>query len=366
MTHYNPFGVHYYPGKAAGPVEGVVRGGFRYTSSIDSINNLYAHYAFDNRETDLPIVVLMHGYDQDASTMTSFIMTDMANYGLFAVAVGMRGRNGAGGTRDTCGRETYDIIDAVEYVKAAFSDYVNPANVNVVGYSGGGGNVFGIAAKFPDYFNVMVSHFGIADYGYDDEDSWYVTNPTRRSSIEQWIGGTPSSVPGNYQSRASQFAIPVNLLGGHLFMFHDSADTNVPVIQSQMVADGMDGVTNTRYTLSVTDPGDDPRWLHASPDANQPVRLTREMWGPPILALDNPQWAVADTGSMKVNGYLVTKKFSIWLGTGVTDVADVDYNVTSGEYTITPLTGPLDVLITQGGLTGSASAITAETTITVT
>lgn len=362
MMLYDPFSINYLPNNKRDV--SIVVGNFRYSSSIDNITNLYAHYAYKPSENILPIVILMHGYTQDSKSMTAEIMNDMAEYGFFVCAVGMRGRDGATGSVDVSGRELYDIIDAVEYVKTTFSNVVNTNQIHVAGYSGGGGNAFGLAAKFPDYFNTLISHFGISDYGYDTVNSWWATNPSRRASLEEWIGFNPTNNLGAYYSRAHQYGIGKNFKEGFLWMFHDSEDTNVPPIQSQITKEQMDINNLTNYFLSITKPGDNPRWIHASPNLNEPVRFTRDYWGPPILAQTYPQWSVGETGEMLIQGYLKTKRFEIWLGNGQEHVADLTYDTTADSYTINPLTGSVEVSITQGDKS-AVQTITEETTIIV-
>lgn len=366
MPFNDPIGIHYFPGEH-GPAQGVVRGSFKYDSTLDTtIKGMYAHYGYDNRLTGLPIVVLMHGYEQDASTMTPWIMQDMALYGFFAVAVAMRGRNPMNNTLwDISARELHDIVDAVEYVKTNFAAFVDPANVNVAGYSGGGGNVFGLAAKFPDYFRVYASHFGISDYGYDAVNSWYVTNPTRQASLEQYIGfNRTGSGLDAYLARAHQFGAAQNLQGGYLYAFHDSQDTNVPSIQSQMVKTQFDALSRTNMTLNISTGTSNPRWLHASPDADQQVRFSRDIWGPPIKAKTYQAWTIPAAGTIRVCGYIKTKLFKIFLGGGKTEAATVVYDTVAGTYTVTPLTGTMDVVINQGAKS-KTQTITAVTTLTV-
>lgn len=327
--------------------EGIVKGEFLYSSSIDNISNLYAHYAYNDRGAKLPIVILMHGYVQDASAMTPWIMCDMARFGFFACAVGMRGRDGADGSVDVSGRELYDIIDAIEYIKHNFADIVDANNINVVGYSGGGGNVFGLAAKFPDYFNLLVSHFGISDYGYDPINSWWATNPNRRPSMKNWIGHTPDENIGAYYCRAHHLGVGKNFMGGFLYIFHDTGDDNVPVIQSKVVANEMDKNNLNNYYLSITTPDDSVRWIHANPHENEPIRLSREVWGMPVLNKIHKNWCVPKQCQMLVQGYLVTKRFEIWLGNGQEHVANVDYDTQMKTYNIKPLTGSVLVTIKQ-------------------
>ncbi|PAD85009.1 hypothetical protein CHH57_01480 [Niallia circulans] len=346
MILYDPFSINYKP-VIKKQNQLLFSGDFQYSSTIDDISNLYAHYAYKKSDTNLPIVILMHGYTQDSKSMTAQIMKDMAEYGFFTCAVGMRGRDGATGSVDVSARELYDVIDAVEYVKNNFSDVVDPSQIHVAGYSGGGGNVFGLAAKFPDYFNSLVSHFGISDYGYNPVNSWWATNPSRRTSLENWVGYNPTNNLGAYYSRAHQYGVAKNLTDGFLWMFHDSEDTNVPPVQSQIVKEQMDLNNRTNYYLSVTTPNNTPRWIHASPGENNPVRFTRDYWGVPILNKLYPQWSVKETGNMLIQGYLKTKRFEIWLGTGQEHVAELTYNVITGSYTINPLSGTIEVSIKQ-------------------
>ncbi|WP_303984667.1 alpha/beta hydrolase family protein [Niallia circulans] len=362
MMLYDPFSINYLPNKKNDYL--IVTGNFRYPSTIDDISNLYAHYAFKKSETTLPIVILMHGYTQDSNSMTTQIMKDMAEYGFFACAVGMRARDGATGNVDVSGRELYDIIDAVEYVKQKFSTVIDENQIHVAGYSGGGGNVFGLAAKFPDYFNSLISHFGISDYGYDTINSWWATNPSRRTSLENWIGFNPTNNLGAYYSRAHQYGVAKNLKSGFLWMFHDSEDTNVPPVQSQIVKEQMDIHNRKNYYLSITTPSDNPRWIHASPGENDPVRFTRDYWGSPIIDKQYPQWSVNESGEMLIQGYLKTKRFEIWLETGQEHVAELAYDVTTGSYTINPLSGTIEVSIKQGNSSASQT-INELTTIIV-
>jgi pimeloyl-ACP methyl ester carboxylesterase len=342
----------------------LISGSYRYSSSIDDISNLFAKYCYDCRKNALPIVILMHGWNQDSTVFTSDIMEDMAEYGFFVCALGMRGRDGASGSPNGSGTELFDIIDAVEYLKANFANYVDPNNLNISGYSGGGGNVLGLAAKFPDYFNVLVSHFGISDYGYDAESSWWYRSPHYQKTLEQFIGHTPATNLYPYYSRAHQYGIGKNLSGSFLFMFHDREDNNVQAVQSEMVSNQMNFNDRKNYLLSITNAADTPRWIHEIPYADQPVKWTREIWGPAILNRSYPQWMVSEKGEMLVQGYLITKRFEIWLGDGMHHVSKLSYDAFNATYTVTPLTGEVTVTIKQGGKM-TAKTISTSTTIVV-
>jgi len=151
-----------------------------YPSSVSADGNgpldLKAELNFDNQKLHAPIVVVMHGY----SPITNFpdVRTQaqrLCNAGFFAISVALRGRDGSDGIRDSGGVEIYDIYDAVEYIKhdPMFGQLVDPNNVHITGYSGGGGNVMSALTKFPDYFRLGSGFFGMSDYGYDQVYGWY-------------------------------------------------------------------------------------------------------------------------------------------------------------------------------------------------
>lgn len=366
-------------GAAVATAPSVTTGSISYASTLDAgLTDLHAHYAYDSEKASLPIVVIMHGFADEASDVASAIMEDMAEYGFFALAVGMRGRDAASGTPDVSGRELHDIIDAVEYVKSNHASVVDGDRVHLAGYSGGGGNALALAAKAPDYFTVLASHFGISDYGYDATYGWGEQETSRQEQLADWVSyrarsgwaGTEDVNLDAYRSRNTIEAIALNRTGGHLYLFHDDQDSVVDVTQSSRVKDAFDAESNTAYTYDETTTGDDPRWEHdlphpdgdpEGPSGGAPVRHTRDTWGPPILNETVTPWTVSETGNARVIGYMITKRFEIWLGDGTEHVADLTYDTTTGEYTVTPLTGEVEVTITQGDRTAIETTDSATT-----
>ena len=318
---------------------------------MTAINNLYARTFYPNQMgTDLPVVLLMPGFLQSAASFEAICLKRIANYGLVVVAVGMRGRDGADGSQDAAGREIYDVIDALTYVRATapYSSYASQNYAAVVGYSGGGGVALATACKFPDLFCMIVSHFGVGDYGYDGTYGWYQNGASAayKTAMETRIGGTPTAVPDAYRARNAVEAI-TNYSSGHLYLFHDTADTSVPVCQSQRIGAAMLAAGMSNYTENYTTPTDSPRWLHSLPDIGTPVIQTEPIWAPPLAAKTYSVWTVPASGTHRVIGYIKTKRYTCWLGTGISEVANVTYGVTSNLYTVEPLTGSMDVTIIQ-------------------
>lgn len=333
------------------------------------INNLYTKCAYCTTGTNLPIVLLMHGWTGDADSFAAATIQRFAHYGFFVVVPGMRGRNGADGSRDASAREIYDIYDALQWARTNYAAYVSEDKAAIVGYSGGGGNALAAACKFPDTWNCVVSFFGMSDYGRDAVDGWWANNGgVYTVSIQNSVGGTPAVVPQNYYARDATAAI-TNYTGGHIYLFHDDADATVPIVHSERIGAIMLAAGMSNYTEDYTSAADPVRWSHGYPTPGSDLVEAEPSFKDAIE--DNAVWTIEPAGSVVVIGYIVTKRFTIWLrknGTtswGVSAAAEVSYDTVGLSYTVTPLTTPIDVSITQGTRSGSVTNISGVTVIYV-
>jgi pimeloyl-ACP methyl ester carboxylesterase len=317
----------------------IVENTFTINSTLDYSSNLLSKYCYDDANVDMPIVVMMHGFNLDIDAITSTIMQRIANEGYFVLAAGMRGRKGATGSEDASGKEIHDIYDAIQYVQTNFPTLVSD-KVTISGYSGGGGNALAAVSKFPDTFNVCVDHFGMSDYGYDGTYGWYYTNPSYQSDIVSFIGNTPAIVPEKYLARAHVNAVK-NFASGELYAFHDEGDGSVDVVQSQRLEAVLNGSIAGQFYYS--DSEDVERYLHSMDTS----AITEPTWLPRANAV--PAWEVADSGTIRVCGYIITKKFKIYLGNLGDRTADVTYNLALNKFDVTPLSGSTTVRIERDG-----------------
>jgi len=327
-----------------------------YASTIDSIN-IKATLTYPS-VSNMPILVCMHSFSTAVSSFNAATRMRLAGtYGnAFCVFVEMRGRGTSAGTEDCGSREIQDIIDAVEYVKDNYAASVDEDQIYVVGWSGGGGNVFSLLSKFPDYFNGGVACYGISDYGHDGVDGWYQNGASAAqiTLMESWIGDTPGNVPNNYHSRDSLLAI-TNYTDGHLFMFHDDQDSSVPIVNTDNIRDALDGAGIANYTRNVTGVADDPRWLHEQPNTNNDIILSEAVFMPDVIGKTYAAWTVPLTGTLEVAGFLDTKRFSLWLGDGTAEYGNIVYNMTTRVFTISVDTGAYTYTLKLKGQTPNAS-----------
>jgi len=205
--------------------------GVTYTSTLDNLS-LKMDVSYDNSKTNLPIVLDLHGYSGPYAG--DDIIQRLANKNVFAIKTYKRGYNGSQGIQDDSGREIYDLYDAIEYVKTHYSAYVDVNNINVIGYSGGGGNAYGLITKFPDYFRSANIFYGMSDYGHDASNGWYFNDglaSTYNPLMQTYIGGTPAQVPDQYYSRAHYLGAKNNPYS-HIQLFYDTAETTCPVVNA--------------------------------------------------------------------------------------------------------------------------------------
>jgi pimeloyl-ACP methyl ester carboxylesterase len=324
---------------------------FSHVDFVYGEAHLRASATFQPAVANQPILVFMHTLDTSASDFTRSIRERFAEYGVFALFVEMRGRGGSGGTPDASGLEIQDIVEAVEYVKHFYPHHIDPSQLHIAGYSGGGGNALAAAARFPDYFNSVTSFFGISDYGHDPETGWYQSSADeiQRAFLEAWIGGSPDTVPDRYHARYSLGAL--TNYQGRLWMFHDRGDTNVPAAQSLLVTEVLSRADLSNVTLNLTSNGDRVRWLHEYPHDGSPLIEAEALFMPPIVAREYPNLTIPQRGVFKIAGYLVTKRFEIWLGDGTDEFGEVHYDWVARTFGITAETAPSSfVLLVKNGM----------------
>jgi len=337
-----------------------VRSWFTYPSSITQQSNrwlqLKAELNYNDVMTNAPIAVVMHGYSTPSTIAT---VRDNAqrlrDAGFFAISATMRGREGSEGVRDSGGVEIYDIYDAVEAVKASYARFVNPSNIHITGYSGGGGNTLSALTKLPDYFCLGAAFFGMSDYGFDPAHGWYYAGANyggiRTNQLDADVGNPTSGdllVRDRYLARASNLAARNNPYSEiHLFVNWDERicpPVNFISYQSNAVAaqsfpgefknihlhHGTNGVYHDFNNNGLNEPEDQQWWPHGNIDADRQksaeswylARLKHGLIPPPKL---NP------SDELLVAGWVKTKPFELWLGDGQNAAARFNYSLSSTQ-----------------------------------
>lgn len=312
--------------------------------------SLKAELNYNNSLTNAPIAVVMHGYSTSSDVASIRANAQrLRDAGFFAISVTMRGREGSQGVRDSGGVEVYDIYDAVESVKAIYAPYVNPTNVHITGYSGGGGNAMSALTKFPDYFCLGSAFFGMSDYGLDPVDGWYQNGATssRTPQLDADIGNPTTGAPlvlDKYRARASNLASKNNPYSEiHLFVNWDETicpPVNSTSYWSNAVAAqsfpgefrnitlhlGTNGVYHDFNSNGVNEASELQYWAHGNSSADQ--QASAEAWYLPRLKSGLIPWPkLNDSDELYVAGWVKTRLFEFWLGDGQNAAASLNYSL---------------------------------------
>ena len=280
----------------------------RHTSSVDGTNPLLFDVCFRPSRRKLPLIVVLHGYSGNKEQCRPDILR-LAEKGLFAVAPDIRGRGKSAGQFDSGGLDVMDIYDAVQVCCRKFAGQVDATNLNVLGYSGGGGNVFGCFVRFPDLFRVAASFFGVPDYA-----AFYRLQgrPDCNRIMAAALGGTPRQLPSVYAARN---ATPAAGNNGQtrLHMFWDEEETACPgqMDEEFQRVNRAAGYRNCIAHLSRK--RDQNRWRHGYTTDWPDLARAEEIFVPEILQRRIPEPKLPATGTLIVPGYVVTRQFQIWV-----------------------------------------------------
>ncbi len=307
-----------------------------YESSVDGTQPLFADVAFRADGKSKPLIVVMHGYNGDRTAVAQDIR-DLAKLGFFCVAPDMRGRGKSAGTWDSGGLDVHDILDAVLDSIREFPSEINTGNINIIGYSGGGGNVLAAVTRFPDLFHVGASFFGVSDYGL-----WFETKGRVDCNevMQKALGGTPAQLPEVYAARNACLAAGNNK-ATHLHLFWDEEEKACPPILNEKFLEAQHLAGCKPATKHVSRPGDKVRWLHGYRTDHPMLSHADEMLATEIRS-DPPDLSLPHTGMMNVCGYVVTRHFQVFVEDGRHGVVKIHYEFMDGRPEVRVIENPKD------------------------
>lgn len=221
--------------------------------------------------------------------------------------IDMRGRAFSTGAQDCNGYELYDVFDAINFARREYAEYISdPDVVYFESGSGGGGNALALAGKFPDLFSAVNALVPISDY-YD----WYMFDEECkefRDEMDVWIGD-PLADREAYDARSGITLVP-NLLT-HILISHGTEDLRVPYFLSQkyVAACKRNGRSDLVELMTLQGVGTRDHYGNITEtQMAQMKRACREN-----LEKHTEPIEIPPTGKFVVAGYLVTKRFSVFL-----------------------------------------------------
>ncbi|MFH1760607.1 MAG: prolyl oligopeptidase family serine peptidase [bacterium] len=337
-----------------------IRATITYPSTITNDNDgpldLKAEINYNNSVTNAPVMVVMHGFSGSGGFFLDYriVAVHFRDLGFFAVTVAMRGRDGSDGVRNTGGAEIYDIYDAVEYIKGNYSDYADSTNINIMGYSGGGGNTFSALTKFPDYFRSGAPFFGMSDYGYHPTQGWYFHDDDagHRGIMDTDIGdpriGDPD-IQDKYHARASNLASRNNPYSEiHAFVnynehtcntFHSTTYRDNAVLHESFSGEfdnitvhiGSTGVYEDFNNNGINEANELQWWPHGNPEVINSLAAANGWYIDRVLNGSIGAPVLNSEDSLFVAGFVKTKQFECWIGDGQNGAGELSYSLSATQ-----------------------------------
>jgi len=328
---------------------------FTYQSSISSDRqgplDLKAKINYDDQKHLAPAFVVMHGFSFTSGLLDSVQnnSTRLVKDGFFTISVAMRQRDGSDGKRDSGGVEIYDIYDAVEAAKKQYPLHMDPENISIIGFSGGGGNVMSALTKFPDYFRLGAAFFGISDYGFDTKTGWFFNGAKARHQniLINDIGDPSKNDPAiidKYAARASNLASKNNPYS-EIHFFVNENETVCPPINfisyinnanaNQSFKNQFNNIhlhigrenTCTDFNDNGKCEPDEMQWFPHGYLSDNIQSAAHKWYRQRLFNGKIPQPVLNDSDELYVAGFVHTKKFNLFIGDGQNAAADLSYNL---------------------------------------
>jgi pimeloyl-ACP methyl ester carboxylesterase len=318
----------------------VVEETLAYYNPLDGTGPLHLLVALPRIERPLPLLIVMHGYSQgaDRNTVASVVLRLAELHELVVAGLDLRGRGGSAGVRDSGGREVSDIHAACEFLCVRFGYRIDRENLAILGYSGGGGNVFSVLAKCPGLFRSAFSFFGISDYAY-----WFDhgAEGRHRAQLTADVGGHPGQVLHRYAARNSLLGVANSRLTD-VHLFWDAEETVCPAFFNRAFAREARRLGQDNVTLHESRPGDRLRWHHGYPGDHSDLVEAEPFIAECVHGPHVPAPVLPPEGSLTVVGYLITGAFTVTLGDLTDSVAHLEYDLSGpvARFKLAPQSAP--------------------------
>ena len=189
----------------------------------------------------VPLIIALHGMGDTGQWIRDYLAGEANRRGWLLAAPDMHGRYYINHGKYALGwvGAQHDIMDTIEYMMSEYQ--VDPSRIYIAGGSMGGQTTAMMTAKYPDVFAAAVPWKPFTDLAQWYNEREALGDPYGgNTKIRKETGGTPSTVPFEYQRR-SPIRMPQNSRLVPIKMWHDVDDQLVPIHHSRDWRDAING-----------------------------------------------------------------------------------------------------------------------------
>jgi len=189
----------------------------------------------------VPLIIALHGMGDTGQWIRDYLTEEANRRGWLLAAPDMHGHYYINHGKYALGwvGAQHDVIDTVEYMMSEYQ--VDPSRIYIAGGSMGGQTTAMMTAKYPDVFAAAVPWKPFTDLAQWYNEREAMGDPYGgNTKIRKETGGTPSTVPFEYQRR-SPIRMSQNSRLVPIKMWHDVDDQLVPIHHSRDWRDAING-----------------------------------------------------------------------------------------------------------------------------
>ena len=147
--------------------------------------------------------------------------------------------------------------------------------------------------------------------------------------LESALGGPPEVVPDQYRARDANAAAG-NVSTARVHLFWDVEEKNCPPKMVEEFVRNHHLAGGRQVDAHISRPGDTARWRHGYRSGIDDLAKADPIFLPSVVRSAERGLDLPKRGRLVVPGYVVTKRFSVWVEDGTRGAVTVEYDQ-SGE-----------------------------------
>ena len=286
-------------------------------SFLDGTEPLHGTFFAVETSGPSPLVVLLPEYP-DARSALFPTARRLAQKGVAALVVDVRGRGESGGRSDAGGCEPADVLDLIDAAEAQYFDQLDMSRVGVLGYGASGGALaLAVAVRAPVGFRSVAVFSGVPDLVAWSEVA---------GSDGEWVrDALEDAAPGSRFSVRNARGGLSNIRQTRVHLFWDADDPKGWAALNRGFVQAAEKLRMPNVEEHESRSGGLLRWLPGYPETSRTLATAEDMVLGELRENVTPKLPVK--GRLRVVGFLKTRPFTVVPGSGEDTMLDCHYSL---------------------------------------